>query len=153
MSHTKHTITNRNALTMAAVLSNAITPDAIEGMTDANKGKAIYRLGKTHGNIVRELKAHDDALTALQEKHIKRDKKGNKVPNVVRVKNEETGEWEDQDNGYEIADTEAFAADILAVKDETIEVELSLIPLEWLDGNTSIGGLASVCYMMIEEDE
>ena len=152
-TNTKTTLTYNDARIMASVLSASISPDAIEGMTHDKKSKALFRLGKTHGKLVSSLKYYTKEVEAIQDKNILLDSDGEKVANIERVKNEETGEWEDKENGFKIADQRAFARELTEISEEEVDVELSMIPLSWLDGNTNLGGIASACSMMVAEDE
>lgn len=149
----KHDVTVSDAKTMAAILAASITPEATEAMDHEKAIKAKARLGKSHGNVVRALKDYDDQFTALADKHAER-KGDKKVEATQRVKDEETGEWKDQPTGgYRIADPEAYVKELRELMSETFELELSIIPLEWLEGNTQIGALCSVCPMMIQDDD
>ncbi len=145
------TLTNEDAKYSAAVLAKAINTESTANMDSEGKSKAVYRLGKAHGSIVSKLKSYNEHLERLQEEHIKRDKKGEKVVATTRAKNEETGEWEDRESGFEITDPDLYLADIKAVSAETFKVELPTIPLDWLEGNAALGFLASACAYIIEE--
>lgn len=151
-THKKITLSNAKLQTLGRVLSAAISPGSSEDMDSDNKSKALYRLGKTHGNVARALEPLDEQIKRIGEEFTETDKDGNKVPNVDRVKNEETGEWEDKENGFKISDPDAYAKELRALSDEEVEVEVSIIPLSWLDGNLNVGGLASVCPDMVDED-
>jgi len=152
-TYEKHTVSVADAKTMAAILAACIMPEATEGMDHEKAIKAKARLGKSHGQVVRGLKDFDDQFAALADKHAER-KGDKKVEATQRVKDEETGEWVDQPTGgYRIADPEAYIKELRELQSEVFEVELSIIPLEWLEGNTQIGALCSVCPMMIRDDD
>lgn len=146
------TVTYGEAQTMGAVLSQSITPEATEAMDHEKAIKAKARLGKSHGNIARAMKEYDDQRDALSGKHTLK-KGGKKVPETRKVKNED-GEIEEVETGrFKIADPDKYSAELKKLRDEEMEVQLSIIPLEWLEGNTQIGALCSACYMMIQDDE
>lgn len=138
-AHKKITITNTKAQTLAAILSGAISPDATEAMDNESKSKGLYRLGKTHGNLTRALEPLSEAVKRVNEEFTLLDDDGNKV--------------EVEEGGYKVTDPEAYAQALRDLGSEEVDVEVSIIPLSWLNGNTNLGGLASVCPDMITEDE
>jgi len=144
------TITNAQALNMAAALSAAIEPDAVDKMTHDEKNRCVYRMGKTHGKLISELKAFNKQDETLRDAAIKRDKKGNKVK--ARVKDEETGEWKDSESAFQWGDFETYQTERGKLLDEELEVDAVSFPLEWLEGNPHLGALASACADLIEDE-